>query len=363
VRDGRHRGKQEIERIGKKYQWLAFHELLARLSDNVHWIDRNYSDLEDMSYYGPWQIHKRDIDPTIKTRKKDEHPSNFGNVNSWWQPYSFSLGDKKDFPEQKEYLWDEQRLPEFQELLQVADPVTHNQWSVLRGLWIEDQKDLSSSPEQARLDCWFRINTVFVCKEDLELFSEEFRKRRLSDPDIIRVPTTNFQGYLGEYPWHPVYRHISGWQEYDSFGRSNFSTYFSPVAEYAWEAGNADKDFSLDSSLSFYLPAKELVRSMGLRRTTGDNGSWENDDGVIFRDPSLMENGPGYALIESKQLDNWLNDEDLAILWLIGGEKQLFSHNSDKFYGRLTFSVMYRLVDGVPEGGIFKCIRTEPRAD
>ena len=139
--------------------------------------------------------------------------------------------------------------------------------------------------------------------------------------------------------------------------------YFSPVTEYAREAGNADKDYSLNESLSFYLPAKKLVRSMGLRRTAGDNGSWENDDGVIFKDPSLMENGPSYALIRSQQLDAWLNSEDLAILWLIGGEKQLFSHNSDRFYGRLTFSVMYRLIDGVPEGGKFRCCRTEPPGD
>ena len=363
VQDGRYRGKQEIERIGKKYQWLAFHELLARLSDNVHWIDRNYSDLEDKSYYGPWQIHKRDIDPTMGIRKNDEHYSDLSRVNSWWQPYNFPLGDKTDFPEQKEYLWDEQRLPEIQEFLQVADPVTHNQWSVLRGHWHEDQKELSSSPDQARLNCWFRINTVLVCKEDLELFSEEFKERRFSDPNIISVPTTNYEGFLGEYPWHPVYRRISGWQKYDSFGKSKLPRYFSPVAEYGWEAGNADKDYSLDSSLSFYLPAKELVRSMGLRRTIDDNGSWENDDGVIFKDPSLMENGPSYALIRSQQLDEWLNNEDLAILWLIGGEKQLFSHNSDRFYGRLTFNAMYRLVDGVPKGGIFKCRRTEPPGD
>ena len=203
----------------------------------------------------------------------------------------------------------------------------------------------------------------FLGPTSLELLSEEFKDRRFSDPYIITVPTTNYEGFLGEYPWHPVYRHISGWQEYDNFGKSILPRYFSPAAEYAWEAGDADKDFSLDSSLSFYLPAKELVMSMGLRRTTGDNGSWENDDGVLFRDPSLMENGPGYALIRSQQLDEWLNNEDLAILWLIGGEKQLFSHNSDKFYGRLTFSAMYRLVDGVPEGGIFKYYRTEPQRD
>ena len=363
VQNSRDMGDQEIERVGKKYQWLAFHELLARLSDNVHWIDRNYSDIEDKSYYGPWQIYKRNIDPTLGTSKHIARLSDYRRVNTWWQPYNFPIGDITGFSEQQEYLWDEQRLPEFQEFLQVADPVTHNQWSVLRGLWREDQKELSSSPNRARLDCWFRINTVLVCKEDLELFSEEFGDRRLSDPRIIHVPTTNYQGFLGEYPWHPVYKSISGWQTYDSFGESKLPRYFSPVAEYEWEAGDADNDYSLDESLSFYLPAKELVRSMSLRRTVGVNGSWENDDGVIFRDPSLMEKGPSYALIRSQQLAEWLNNEGLAILWLIGGEKQLFSHNSDKFYGRLAFSVMYRLVDGVPEGGIFRCSRTEPRDD
>ena len=362
VRNGRGRGNQEIERVGKKYQWLAFHEVLARLSDNVHWVDRN-NDPENKSYNGPWQIHQRDIDPTLGNSKHVDRLSNYRNVNTWWQPYNFPIADITGFSEQQEYLWDEQRLPEIQEFLQVADPVTHNQWTVLRGHWHEDQKELSSSPDQARLNCWFRINTVLVCKEDLELFSEEFKERRFSDPNIISVPTTNYEGFLGEYPWHPVYRRISGWQTYDSFGKSKLPRYFSPVAEYGWEAGNADKDYSLDSSLSFYLPAKELVRSMGLRRTIDDNGSWENDDGVIFKDPSLMENEPSYALIRSQQLDEWLNNEDLAILWLIGGEKQLFSHNSDRFYGRLTFNAMYRLVDGVPKGGIFKCRRTEPPGD
>ena len=362
VRNGRGRGNQEIERVGKKYQWLAFHELLARLADNVHWVDRD-DDPENKSYNGPWQIHKRDIDPTLRISKHVDRLSDYRRVNAWWQPYNFPVTDITGFSEQQEYLWDEQRLPDFQEFLQVADPVTHNQWSVLRGFWDEDQKESSSSPDQTRLDCWFRINTVFVHKEDLELFSEESKERWLSEPSIISVPTTNYQCYLGEYPWHPVYRRMSGWQTFYSSGISKLPRYFSPVAEYAWEAGNADRDHSLNESLSFYLPAKELVRSMGLRRTDGDNGSWENDDGVIFRDPSLMEKGPSYALIRSQQLDEWLHNENLEILWLIGGEKQLFSHNSDRFYGRLTFSVMYRLVDGVPEGGIFRCRRTEPRND
>lgn len=36
-----------MERVGKKYQWMAFYEFLARLSDNYQWINRGYSDVPD----------------------------------------------------------------------------------------------------------------------------------------------------------------------------------------------------------------------------------------------------------------------------------------------------------------------------
>ena len=286
VRNDGTRGKQEIERIGKKYQWLALHEFLARLSDNVHWVGRDYGDQENGSYNGPWQIHIRDIDPTFGIRKNAGHQSHQSYVNTWWQPYNFSLGDLTGFSEQQEYLWDEQQLPSFQNLLQVEESDTQSQWTILRGFWIEDQKDLHNNPNFARLKCWFRINSIFVFKEALEVAVEEFKERFLSDPHIIHVPSTDYQSFLGEYPWHPVYSLMSGWQNTHRFERSRLSKYFSPVAEYNWEFGDSNGDFSLDSHPSFYLPATELVESKHLRRAERNDGLWENDDGVIFKDPS-----------------------------------------------------------------------------
>lgn len=361
VRFSRYRGNQEMERIGKKYQWLALFEVLARMSDNVHWIAPDYDDAEDKSYSGPWQIRMRDIDPTSRIRKNVGRFSDPGRVNTWWQPYDFPLGDITDLPAQIDYLWDEQRLPEFQDFLQVEDPVEKSKWTVLRGFWKEDQRERFPTPNFARLDCWFRINSILVCKEAIGLAVEKFRARMLSEPSIIDVPSTDLQGFLGEYPWHPVYNRISGWQNTDSFGNSNLPMYLCPVSEYEWEVGGPVGDFSLDSSLSFYLPAKELVEDMSLKRNGRGDGSWRNDDGEIFKDPSLMESGPSYALIRSQHYDEWLNKKGLATLWLIGGEKQLFSHDSSKFYGRLTYSTMYILVDGMLSGGSLWCSRTEPR--
>jgi hypothetical protein len=59
-----------VERIGKKYQWLALSELLCRLSDN-YWIAGTHGD-GTRKYDNPTDISfSRDIDPTVLP-KEDE---------------------------------------------------------------------------------------------------------------------------------------------------------------------------------------------------------------------------------------------------------------------------------------------------
>lgn len=64
------RSRPPIERIGKKYQWIARSELLARLADN-YWVSARYEDERFKRYNHPLDLgYERDIDPTIF-----EHPS------------------------------------------------------------------------------------------------------------------------------------------------------------------------------------------------------------------------------------------------------------------------------------------------
>lgn len=64
ARQGSGRGGSYLERIGKKYQWITFYELLGRVSD--HCIKRDPSAWEEKEIYsGPWEPYVRDIDPTI----------------------------------------------------------------------------------------------------------------------------------------------------------------------------------------------------------------------------------------------------------------------------------------------------------
>lgn len=70
------RGTRKQERIGKKYQWIAFHETLAKVSDNFTMYDESsWTNEKPLKYDGPWEPYVRDIDPTmlIKNTGKERY--------------------------------------------------------------------------------------------------------------------------------------------------------------------------------------------------------------------------------------------------------------------------------------------------
>ncbi len=75
-------GRQENkpERIGKKYQWIALHEFLARVADNYQYRGEPWTN-DEREYEGPWQLHIRDIDPSVLVRKTMR-----ADCGGWWCP-------------------------------------------------------------------------------------------------------------------------------------------------------------------------------------------------------------------------------------------------------------------------------------
>lgn len=351
-RSGGHSGGA-MERVGKKYQWMAFHEFLARLSDNFHWINRGYSDVPDDDIYeGPWQISKRDIDPTNWARQSGEYKTYHNKQCTWWQPYHFPFPNENDVVAKTNFLWDEGIIPEFSELLQRTMPADNSDWLVLHGFWSENRKYTDDDIEAPYLDGWFRINSIFIRKGDYDSLAKGVEGKILCDPHIVSAPSTQHEGFLGEYPWHTIYHHLSGWREPEEVFRDQITVeHFVPFSKYEWEkSGN---DYSLNSSLYFHMPAKELIKDMDLSRSFGQWGRWEHKGQLVFFDPSLEEYGPSYALMRSDKLQKWLDDNDMEIVWLIGGEKEMFSSGASHFFGRLAYSGLFKYEDGKPVGSIW----------
>lgn len=82
IGSGRGRSTVPNERIGKKYQWLALHELLARVADNFEKLEHSWSD-NVVDYEGTWEPTVRDIDPTTLVRV-DKHRQDSGLKKDFW---------------------------------------------------------------------------------------------------------------------------------------------------------------------------------------------------------------------------------------------------------------------------------------
>ena len=319
----RDRGKKSLERIGKKYQWIAFHKLLAHLADNVHYIDQ----FDDKNKYeGPWQLSQRDIDPTCYLRKTGDKRQLEIIPNCWWQPDAFEF-PKKSIEKQEEWFKLKNIAVPFKEFFQVKDPKDNSFWTVLHS-YLFQKKELSPDKKEEKLykpGCWFRISAVIISKKDCNVLCEKLKNKDLRNPNIAERGSISTR-FLKEYLTYN--EHDNDWEEELSGNNVSLSiNHLRPIIEYNWESGNTD--YSMDETISFYLPSKTLIDKLNLKYPHGQFENWVNNDNIpVFKDPSIKLKGPSCPLIKTDVLNSWLNKDNLCLVWLIGGEKQLYGKNS-----------------------------------
>ena len=82
--------EDRIDRIGKKYQWIAFYEVMGVLTDNYK-FESDYARAGQGGYelyHGTWQSFLRNINPSMITRKA-QNEAQFEDSNNkvqrgWW---------------------------------------------------------------------------------------------------------------------------------------------------------------------------------------------------------------------------------------------------------------------------------------
>lgn len=332
--------KGVVERIGKKYQWIAYYELLARLADNLIFGDRGYSDVDDSKFYGPWQIDIREMDPTYWGKAKPEHFYHDNEIR-WWRPYQFGI-KLNDLDEQIKWLWDTSTLPDLQSIICTKNNETQEEWLVLHSFCDWTTRAIKDKSKLGEPNLWYRINTCVIKQEDLGVMKESMVNQPLCSPDIIFIPNSNNQRFLGEYPWHPCYVSLEEWIVPEDWHEVKIPcVYHVPLFEYEWST----RGFSHmpDESSRFYMPSKKIVKEMHLYKDISKPSYWYNGNNVVFMDPSIQIDTQPCALINKEVFCKWLSENNYVLVWLIGGEKQLFTHDIGKFYGRLVYSALYSM--------------------
>lgn len=344
------RSAHKPERIGKKYQWIAYHEFLARVADNFEFRgDRR--EPKDEKYDGPWQdMFIRDIDPSWVLPKTQETSGWSGFEPTWWVPvevvWDNGLTDK-------EWIREIGDLPAVYPLIEVVNPQNNSRWLTLEGFYRwENKHGIEDDSRYPHRDIVYSVRSYIVKQSDADELYEWMKTQWRADSFELPESRPLYRVFLGEYFWAPAflyhnvpYYHHAGW-----IGGKDEDKIPKPVLvttdQYSLE--DSGFDCSIDESVRVYLPCKWIADRMGLR-WKGREGHFYNATGnLIAFDPSVNFTGPGALLINHDLFLEYLNENGYDLLWVLAGEKLVITGDipGDDWSGRLEILGVFHIKNG-----------------
>lgn len=191
---------KKVERIGKKYQWIAMHNILARVSDQCD-IDTDYS--ETPKFEGPWEPFVRDFDPTLnfKLTKSDEIPifDEISELKKATRDEHLKV-DVSNIDSVSEWLdSDGIFFAEMPKALILSDS-NGTQWIRLSNYICSGREQLKAE----RLLTWSWLYAYFVTEEQFEQFQVAATDRvDFSSSKGIWLDPQSYSVFNREYPWSP----------------------------------------------------------------------------------------------------------------------------------------------------------------
>ena len=371
----------KIERIGKKYEWIAFYRVLAIVSDNYK-LSSKYNDLSSDKYKGSWNPYVRDFDPTLDLISSNKVYDINLKLN---QPIYNNWSTCKDWVNNKEDVIN------FKDLIFLKD--NHEQdWVFLHG----HLRELSSKDYEKDYKEVWRMTSAYVVKSK-EYFN--FINKLKALPLWGRwFPESEdkYNIFSREYCWSPAYkdefpndgfnieirtgekikktttRPIFEFVE-DSSCVSNSSkiivtgeetyTFDEYVMErignvkplwnsYIWEE---EYDASKKESVGIYLPSQEIIESLNL--TQKENGVFYCEDEIVVADFSLIKGETNGLYIKKSYLNKFLKNKNYKFFWVCIGEKNdikkndALTANNDSIFK--DFSSLVYKIDGKIESSDF----------
>jgi hypothetical protein len=347
VGTGRGRYESHQERIGKKYQWIAYHEFMAMLADNFIRYDGYREDRKENPYLGPWEPYIRDIDPTILVRNTGYRSSEKSDF--WWNSKEAFNWDCSF----EDWVSDNKTLENPCGLIEVNDD-DGNEWFVLESYptWKEPKVIGNEDWGFPRKEVWCHVRSYLVQDEEYSEFTEWLGKQHFMGRWMPEC-SDRYQLFNREYYWSKAFSYFQS----DYYGGSDWGDvhdketgkYIAKVGVnsigYRWEE---EFDRSKSETLSFLKPSFLLFNKMGLSQGR-EEGSFVDEEGkVICFSTEALHDTKAHLLIKKKELLAMLKENNLKVVWTLLGEKGVIggSHSSNHNYGRRDFSGAFCLENG-----------------
>lgn len=299
------RDSHKPERFGKKYQWIALHELLARLADNYHPSLQPWEN-HHSNYQGPWPWYGRDIDPSLplSVMRDDSRICEITHQpNETWAKLTTPDLDTPMLP--NEWVANLNDLPNESTMFTPADP-SNRRWIAMQrySTWDRDNARRTGITKRER-DVFFLQFSWLAPRGQGQVLYELLKERGLAGrwmPDAVRTHTQ----YLGELSWAPVESTTHHERDTPPLLQEAGIEAWPAVEQYTWEGNTLD--CSIDQSISFYMPTTELL---GSARWAGSRAEWVVDDLTVCRALHIDdgENGQDVLLADA----DWLSDRLTAL--------------------------------------------------
>lgn len=374
----------KVERIGKKYQWIAMYNILARVSDHCKRIEGFGKEKTEVPFEGAWEPYVRDFDPTLNNNfMKYPHAPRFEQIDrhiakaceenavaskkkdktAWMETDSNFFDDLKSdlvakddsgrewicltrhvdtgFEEMKTtglqswswvygFMATEEQVNELVNASNQGVDLRSDELSQINETYSVFNREYPWSPSCNELRCW-NWKEVDVETDETEIVTE---KVMVPDFSAIDEFLKKF-GYTGDSD-DGVERADQGIPEDDfklpdvqfherTIERRVKKTIGKILAAATYLMWEEQYDASKEAALSWMVPCPELIEELHLYQLEYDGYYFDEHGDLAAFDTSLNKQKAG-LVIRKDLLDTFLSKRGMKLVWLVNGSKEI--HNA-----------------------------------
>lgn len=313
------RARPKVERIGKKYQWLARSELLARLVE-YYWLSDNWSDGPKRYEFATDLAFVRDVDPTIFDSPRCLIGEQFG-ASLGLRPCPIEIRHA-DGPERLEWPFNGESVAIAATYLSTNDS-KGDRW--VRLAWRSSsrrytefhKKSLGHNLAQQE---FFYIYTVLCKKGDGKSILESLQKSGHVDIDDWSPVDYTDGPFLYEMRRRDTWPNKK-WRIVARLKPNSIKVAF-PVEEYHWES---HLDASMTDGARATVLARWLMEDADLELHPSTHQIIRDDAKRCVAWSSAERGGDSGIIVRQDWFENYLQSSDLDCVWVITGEREAWN--------------------------------------
>lgn len=307
-------GKHRVERVGKKYQYIALAEATARLTDNL--VMCSWEDEGRLRVFEPGprdRDMRRDLDPSLLVRSTLETGWASTPI-TWWTPSAPRL-PSGDTDLLLAWVRIESDLCNDVGQIEVTSPDSEK-WLTVYGFrrW-----EVPGQGRRTHADAWSRISCLVTALGNGPRLAKELLGRQRGDVSRLWESGTLLP-FLGEHGWRdpqPI--------ELKANVSAGIKTPYAGIVE-SLNAEGSDNDNSVDNGFSICLPSSGVINVLDLHLRSGKAPEYVDTGGnPRWQDPSLHSRGSGAGLVSRDYFLDKLASAGLEPVWVLAGEKNVYA--------------------------------------